>query len=120
MTDKEWDRHLLDFHDRMRQVGEAKGREYARSADRLANFKRLAEEHSVNPETVAHILLTKHLDSISYFVASLERLGTLQAANATVSELIMGRFVDAANYLVLLAALLVERGEREQAVGVES
>ena len=81
----------------------SKGREYAGSEDRLANFKRGAAATGTTAETVALIYLTKHLDAIQSYVRD-GRMG---------AEPIQGRIADLLNYVVLLGALICERETKE-------
>lgn len=91
------------------EVSSSKGREYANSLDRLANFKRLGARLKVRcescgkttpvpPAIVAWIFFTKHRDAIESHIST----------GADGSEPIQGRFVDAINYLILTFALLME------------
>lgn len=81
------------------KIGAGKGKEYASSDDRLANFKRLALELELSPEKVAYIYFKKHLDSIQTY---------LKVGHELSEESIRGRFLDAINYLTLIYGLIVE------------
>lgn len=81
-----------------------KGREYAGSADRLANFKRNAELSGVDPLTVLHVYMAKHWDSFSTFVRDNQK-----GEVGELSEPIRGRLYDLINYAVLAIALIEDR-----------
>ncbi len=80
-----------------------KGREYAGSADRLANFKRNAELSGVDPLTVLHVYMAKHWDSFSTYVRDMQAKQPRE-----LSEPIEGRLHDLINYAVLAVALIVD------------
>lgn len=80
-----------------------KGREYAGSDDRLANFKRGAARVGATPMQVLNIYLSKHLDSIETFIRD-----DAKGVTKELSEPITGRIDDAINYLFLLKAMVVE------------
>lgn len=80
---------------------ESKGHEYAGSHDRLANFKRGAEDLGIKPTSILWVYFKKHIDSLSTFVRTIEQGGTPR-----LSEPIEGRINDAINYLILLRGLI--------------
>jgi hypothetical protein len=86
------------------QMRNTKGKEYARSADRLANFKRIADEMGITPAQVAWVYLAKHLDGIKYRIQN----GATESNETTHS-----RIIDALTYLLLIDGLLVEELEEE-------
>ncbi len=81
-----------------------KGREYAGSADRLANFKRNAELSGVDPLTVLHVYMAKHWDSFSTYVRDMQAKQPRE-----LSEPIEGRLHDLINYAVLAVALIQDK-----------
>lgn len=85
-----------------------KGREYAGSADRLANFKRNAELSGVDPLTVLHVYMAKHWDSFSTYVRDMQAKQPRE-----LSEPIEGRLHDLINYAVLAVALISDAQESE-------
>ena len=99
MTFEEFDKLQQSLFDDIVKIGAGKGREYASSDDRLANFKRLAPECGIKPELVAWVYFRKHLDSISTYLKEGKELS---------EETIRGRFLDAINYLTLIYGLIVE------------
>lgn len=80
-----------------------KGEEYARSFDRLANFKRGAELTGATPLQVALVYMSKHYDAVGTYVLD-------QAAGRTRarSEPIEGRLDDLINYCLFIKALIKE------------
>lgn len=85
-----------------------KGREYAGSADRLANFKRNAELSGVDPLTVLHVYMAKHWDSFSTYVRDMQAKQPRE-----LSEPIEGRLHDLINYAVLAVALIQDKPNEE-------
>jgi len=81
-------------------LNNTKGQEYAGDADALANFRNRAEQLDLDPLKVWGIFFGKHADAIFAFI----RRGKV------LSEPIEGRIDDAILYLILLRALVKERG----------
>lgn len=108
--------------DQIRSVLGAKGKEYARSPDRFANFKRHATEHR-SPLSVLEIYKAKHQDSIKYFLdrheailldknlSDLETARKIVELHQSLSEPIEGRFIDDINYSILALGLIREYRE---------
>lgn len=90
---------LRDTFDNLTVLSCTKGKEYAGSDDRLANFKRLGADLGMDPRAVLWVYLTKHLDAIRSYL----RRGHV------LSEPIEGRIDDAILYLVLLKCLDIEK-----------
>ena len=86
---------------------DVKAKEYARG-DRLHNFKRAADLKQETPEKALIGFWTKHLVSLLDMVDDLDR-GVNHPA-----KLWDEKITDAVNYLVLLEALIVERGQRDK------
>jgi len=84
-------------------MGDRKGKEYARPGDRLANFKQVAAYFDVPRSIGLLIYAYKHLTSIRYYVhaSDKDRMG--------VVEPIDGRITDLFNYLLLLHAMEMEK-----------
>ena len=81
-----------------------KGREYAGSADRLANFKRNAALSGIDALTVLHVYMAKHWDSFSTYVRDMQARQPRE-----LSEPIEGRLHDLINYAVLAIALIQDK-----------
>jgi len=77
----------------------SKGKEYAKGADRLENFKTPALKLGITPEQVLYVFLDKHIRSIEYYCAHGE----------VSSEAIEGRILDAIVYLQILWGLVEDR-----------
>jgi hypothetical protein len=84
-----------------------KGREYANSESRFANFDRLSVELGLTNIQIGWVYLAKHLDAIR------SRIRTGQTFS---TEPIHGRIVDAITYLTLIAGMIEESecAQREQ------
>ena len=90
--------------DDVRNMQHTKGKEYAHSEDRFANFNRLADELGLSPEQVAWVYTKKHLESIVSYVKDNKTYST---------EPIRGRHVDA---IVVIWTLLAGMAEEKQNV----
>lgn len=93
---------------------DTKGKEYANSTSRFANFDRLAERLGVSNLIVGWVYITKHLDSIESFIKTGRTFST---------EPIEGRLVDAITYLTLIAGMIREKElkvdlEKRKIVGI--
>jgi len=82
-----------------------KGEEYTVSdEDKFKNFKSIADRTESTAEKVALIYLLKHMDSIRNYV--------LHGKEAS-DEPIMGRIMDARNYLLLLGGIIEESSNNQ-------
>lgn len=81
-----------------------KGGEYAKDADRLANFRQAATDLGLPMEVVWLIYFNKHIDAIKTYVRD-----QLLGEDRRRSEPIGGRFLDAIVYLTLGLAILDEK-----------
>lgn len=99
MTFDQFQKFQNELFEECKQIAQTKGKEYAHSEDRFANFKRCAEKKKCSPLLVASIYLDKHLDSIDSYVAAGQTFST---------ETIRSRFVDAITYLSLIAGMVYE------------
>jgi hypothetical protein len=105
MTHDEFNKYQLQLIDKVLAMGPTKGKEYANSENRFANFNRLAAELDMTNIRVAWVYTKKHLDSI----ASYCRIGQTFS-----SEGIEGRIVDAIVYLTLIAGMIEEAKPKHQ------
>ena len=99
-------KHFFDeFTCEMRNIMVEKGSSYSgatnATADRLANFKRVAKQMGVTPIQCWLCYFLKHVDSVSTY-----------ARTGHESEGFRSRALDLANY-ALLGAALVHEGEEE-------
>lgn len=103
MTHKDFNDLQYQLLQKVLQISETKGKEYANSdSDRLANFKRTAEKCGVSPLTVLNVFLTKHMDSLDSYVRQGRTFST---------ESIESRIVDAITYLTLFYGLVIDKEE---------
>lgn len=108
MTDQEFAEFYTGFEDDMLRTLDAKGHDYTRGAeigesDRLANFKTVAGMLGLTPLQVWAVYYLKHVFAILTYI----KTGKVQ------SEGMRGRFLDAANYAVLGAAIHKEKLDQE-------
>lgn len=97
---------LLSFVSaRIQELSALKGGEYAGDEDRLANFRRNGKALGVPMELIWAVYCNKHLDAIMQYIKDLVA-GTARSR----AEPIQGRIDDAIVYLILLKAILDERG----------
>jgi hypothetical protein len=99
MTHEEFDNFQDGLLAEVVAMKSTKGREYANSENRFANFNRLALSLDLTNIQVAWVYTAKHLDAI----ASYCRLGRTQSI-----EPIRGRIVDAITYLTLITGMIEE------------
>lgn len=109
MTFEEFDKFQDELWKECVEMRNTKGKEYAHSEDRFANFNRLAEELDVRNILIAWVYTTKHLDSIGSFV---------KTGKIFSSEGIRGRIVDAIVYLTLIAGMLEEDSREIEKLGI--
>jgi hypothetical protein len=106
MRAEQFDKLVEEFWSKCQTTLGLKRTEYAHSGDRLGNFKRVGVALGATPSEVALFYLLKHIDSLAQQV----RGGTLAwdwsgpSEDGIVVEGGKQRFVDAINYLFLLAA----------------
>jgi hypothetical protein len=105
MTRDEFDKFQAKLLTEVVEMRNTKGKEYANSESRFANFDRLAGSLGLSNIQIAWVYLTKHLDGIaSYCRTQIE-----------YSEPIEGRVVDAIVYLTLIAGMIKEKRDAEAA-----
>lgn len=113
MTNEQFDRIFDEVVAECRKIHATKGQAYANGADRLANFKREAVRHGLQPETILAVYRAKHEDSINFVNHAIEK------ENGKIPETgepLISRFVDVINYHALNLALIIERQERDAAL----
>tara|TARA_R100001244_G_scaffold87102_1_gene66722 strand:+ start:304 stop:627 length:324 start_codon:yes stop_codon:yes gene_type:complete len=85
------------------EIMKVKGDEYTiGNIDKFQNFKSLAERLGTTPKQILMVYLLKHIDSICNYAIT---------GKESSDEPIEGRIMDARNYLLLLAGLIVEEKE---------
>ena len=103
MTFKEFDDFQGKLLEEVVQMKDTKGKEYANSSERFANFNRAAQKKGVSRLIVASIFLDKHLDAIDSYI---KHNGVIYS-----TEPIRGRIVDAITYLTLMAGMIEEMAD---------
>ena len=99
MTHKQFNEYQHDLLNKVVGMGDTKGKEYANSESRFANFDRAADELGLTNIQVAWVYTKKHLDGIASYCRTQREL----------SEPIEGRIVDAIVYLTLIAGMIAEK-----------
>ena len=98
MTRDDFTKLMQSTFDRLLEINQTKGREYARGDDdALANFKRHAEALGLRPEQVWAVYAGKHWDAIMSYVKE----GRTQS-----EETIDGRIHDLMLYALILLGLV--------------
>ena len=100
MTFEQFDKWQDELWQECVKMRDTKGKEYSHTEDRFSNFKRLANELCLPPETIGCIYAKKHLDSISSYI----KIGKEHS-----TESIRGRIVDAIVYLTLIGGMIQEK-----------
>lgn len=100
MTFPEFDKFQEELLKEVVVMKDTKGKEYANSESRFANFDRLAIRLNLSNIKVALVYLTKHMDAIESYISRGRTYST---------ETIRGRIVDAITYLTLIAGMIEEQ-----------
>lgn len=99
MTFEEFNKFSMELLDEVLTMRDTKGKEYARSADRFANFNRLSDRLKMDRQRIWLVYFIKHLDAIESHIEN---------GRVYSGESIRGRIVDAITYLTLLAGMIAE------------
>lgn len=99
-----YDEVVASTFQRIVELGIKKGGEYAGDDDRLANFRRNAQNLGISMETVWAVYAAKHWDAVMQFVKDLQT-----GKSRDRMEPILGRVDDLIVYLILFKAILEER-----------
>jgi hypothetical protein len=103
MTAKEFS----EFFDRLCHAEQTlltnKGLEYSGNENRFRNFEALGNELKLDKKLILWVYLKKHLDAIRSYITG----------DYAGSESIIGRIMDARNYLALLAGMIEEEGKKD-------
>lgn len=99
MTFQEFDQFFDRIFEECKFLRDTKGKEYAHSTSRFANFDRAAERLGISRTMVANVYLHKHLDAIDSYILNRESYS---------GENIRGRITDAITYLCLVAGMIEE------------
>ena len=96
-TFADFDNFFDEFINDCKKMRDTKGKEYAHSTSRFANFNRASERLGITREMVANVYLHKHLDAIDSFILHKEEYS---------GENIRGRLIDAVTYMILIAGMI--------------
>lgn len=99
-----YDQLIADTFKKIVELGQKKGGEYAGDTDRLANFRRNADQTDVPPETVWSIYYNKHHDAVMQYIKDLKN-----GVQRPRMESISGRIDDMIVYLLLFKCFVMER-----------
>ncbi len=100
MNVKDFIRWAKSVQEEENRIMLTKGEEYTVSdVDKFKNFKSIADRMKSSPEEVALVYLLKHMDSIRNYVLY---------GKESSDEPIIGRIMDARNYLLLLGGMIEE------------
>ena len=109
MTFPEFDSLMDHYYSKMKQMRVTKGKEYANhDTDRLANFKEIAKELGVSPETVLLVYSEKHGRAIKNYC---------KTGKSYSEESIKSRITDRILYDFLLLGLIEDK---EKVTGLNS
>ena len=111
MTHEQFNDFQANLLDEVVAMKNTKGKEYANSNERFANFNRLAGSLGLTNRQVAWVYTAKHLDSIASYC---------RTGQTFSSEPIRGRIVDAITYLTLIAGMIEEKCPTAKSVERES
>ncbi len=99
MTFEEFNEFQAELLAKVVKMNSTKGKEYANSESRFANFDRLAAELGIPNFQVGWVYAAKHKDSIASYCRNSKTYST---------EPIRGRIVDLITYLTLIAGMIEE------------
>lgn len=97
MDFKQFDDFQRELHQEIVSIGATKGKEYAHSDDRFANFRRLSEQLGLKDYQVGWVYAAKHIDSIISYI---------KEGKTFSEEGIRGRFKDAILYFELILGMI--------------
>lgn len=102
MTHQEREKIFQYIWKEIKKIRETKGYDYTLGTkDANRNFKKVAENLGLEPETVLWVYLEKHLDAIRTWIKSKRLKG----------EGIETKILDCINYLGILYSILIENGQ---------
>ena len=104
MTFEQFNKYQSELLAEVVAMKNTKGREYAHSEDRFANFNRLAEALGIPNYVVGWIYAMKHKDGIESFV---------QSGEIHSNEGVGGRIVDLITYLTLIGGMIEESSQAD-------
>lgn len=107
MTFPEFNEYQEELLKQVVEMKNTKGKEYANSESRFANFNRLTEQLGLKNYQIGWIYLAKHLDSIASYCKNSQTFSI---------EGIQGRIVDAITYLTLIGGMIQEAESKSKEV----
>lgn len=129
MITKDFDALTEEIFNKIRDIAQKKGHEYASSnTDRLANFKRGGANQGLPPESILMVYAAKHWDSINTLMKDLRQYvddtqkavlegqqfpTPMHRLRELSSEPVEGRLLDMITYMILLWGLLQDRELQE-------
>lgn len=102
MTFEQFDKFQEELLAQVVVMKNTKGKEYANSDSRFANFDRLSARLNLPNVQIGLVYLTKHMDAIESYISR---------GRTYSDETIQGRIVDAITYLTLIAGMIQEKEE---------
>jgi hypothetical protein len=103
MTFAEFEKFEMGLLKEIQDTNRTKGHEYTDGRERFHNFNEEAKDLDIDRLKVAEIFLNKHMRAIKAYIRN---------GKVSSNEPIRGRFVDAINYLILIAGM-VEEAEKK-------
>ncbi len=104
MTNEELNTLVIDITEHINKSLTVKGNEYARTKDRLKNFKDAGDFQEETPERALLGMVSKHIIALKDFILDLDA-GKLRPMSQWQEKT-----RDIINYMILLEGLLKERG----------
>lgn len=104
MTFPEFDKFFDEFVQECRGMRDTKGKEYANSTSRFANFDRLSAALELNRLKIAQVYVQKHLDSLNAYI---------KTGQVSSSENIRGRIIDIVTYMILIAGMIEDKQDQD-------
>lgn len=98
--------------EKIRELSALKGGEYAGDVDRLANFRRNAEDSGLLMEQVWRVYCAKHWDAVGQYIRDLA-----SGKERKRMESILGRADDIIVYMILFKAMVEERADQKKPIG---
>jgi len=110
-THQQWEVLLSETIEQIKQLSSVKGGEYAGDFDRLANFRRNAQDMDLTMEQVWRVYAGKHWDALTQWVKD-----RAQGISRPRAESLLGRADDLIVYSILLKAMILEAEEQQPLV----
>lgn len=102
MTFNDFNHFQLKLIDEVLKMRDTKGKEYANSENRFANFDRLSARLGLKNIAIAWVYTTKHIDALENYI---------KTGQSHSTEPTRGRIVDIITYLTLIAGMIEEAND---------